>query len=537
MICGTLSEVQALFCVLAQYGVRPDRYICPGHDLLDMYGTPCPDDGESRCYIRFSTDKDVEAGPGAEFLYFPYGSEEQDGVPLLLSRRFSPKLGPKSVRVPKDASSIGDIPGAGVVDTRVMNEAGVYVGCNPRRSLKAIRIREIEVEHIAGKAMYEKMSRMGGRFMIASHYPMGDNYRWMARFEGLDYSDVTFVVSEKAKELPRMLGVEGMIIGYWEQKCIRQYLSMSYYEDPRFRIIPFSPLYPGIMVNSDIDVSLPIGVSRRVMDATLLMMEPADEDMKMRRVRAKVPSMILLNPYGISMANRSDKERRNSMETMRGLAEAFLERGCVVYTNTPFEDQQELPGTKRYEGDMIATMAAAPGFDLVVSVFTGFMEAMIHTDCNLVVLSYTEKDTRKPFARNMGHDNYWELNVVDNDPEDLVSRISDIYDGICGRKKPCRPVEHVLSMEEAASLFGVQDMGPLMLDFLLSFGTPEEMRRLLSDGTEDPVLCCVGGRALETGVLTKMDMNRAIRWYRKARKLGNAPVVGLITELKKQIEE
>ena len=112
-----------------------------------------------------------------------------------------------------------------------------------------------------------------------------------------------------------------------------------------------------------------------------------------------------------------------------------------------------------------------------------------------MVLSYSEKDTRKPFARSMGHDNYWELNVVDNDPEDLVSSIAYIHDGVCGGKKPCRPVEHVLSMEEAASLFGVRDMGPLMLDRLLSFGTPEAMRRLLSDGTEDPVLCRIGGRA------------------------------------------
>ena len=115
--------------------------------------------------------------------------------------------------------------------------------------------------------------------------------------------------------------------------------------------------------------------------------------------------------------------------------------------------------------------------------------------CNPVVLSYSEKDTRKPFARSMGHDNYWELDVVDNDPEDMVSSIACIHDGVCGGKKPCRSVEHVLSMEEVASLFGVQGMGPLMLDRLLSFGTSEEMRRLLSDGTEDSVLCRIGGRA------------------------------------------
>ena len=63
-----------------------------------------------------------------------------------------------------------------------------------------------------------------------------------------------------------------------------------------------------------------------------------------------------------------------------------------------------------------------------------------------MVLSYVEKDTRKLFARIMGHDNYGELDVVDNDPEDLVSSIACIHDGVCGGKKPCRPAEHVLSM-------------------------------------------------------------------------------------------
>ena len=60
-----------------------------------------------------------------------------------------------------------------------------------------------------------------------------------------------------------------------------------------------------------------------------------------------------------------------------------------------------------------------------------------------MVLSYSEKDKRKLFARIMGHDNYGELDVVDNDPEDLVSSIACIHDGVCGGKKPCRPVEHV----------------------------------------------------------------------------------------------
>ena len=88
-----------------------------------------------------------------------------------------------------------------------------------------------------------------------------------------------------------------------------------------------------------------------------------------------------------------------------------------------------------------------------------------------MVLSYVEKDTRKPFARSMGHDN-WELNVVDNDPEDLVSSIACIHDGVCGGKKPCRPAEHVLSMEEAVSLFGVQGMGPPMLTVCYRSGLP-----------------------------------------------------------------
>ncbi len=524
-----------MFCILAQYGVRPDRYICPESELSEMYGTPCPDDGESRCYIRFSTNEDVETGPGVEFLYVPYGGKGRAKNLLLTPRRFWPRLEPGSVVTPTEDSDMDAKLGTDVVDTRIMNEAGFYVGCSPRHSPNPVHVLAMEAEYRVGKAMYEKMSGKEGRFMIACHTPMGDNYRWMSKYEGLDYSDMTFVVSERAKDLPSMLGVKGMYMTRGEQKCLRQYLSMTYFEDTRFVTIPFKPLYPGIMVNSDIRVAMYTGATRRLGDPALSIVGPVDEDMLLKRARAEAPSQILLNPYGNSINHRSKAETDNVYEVMRQLTERFQEKGCRVYTNTPSDEQEALPGTERYRGDIVETMAGSSGFDMVITAFTGFMEAMMHTNCNLVVLSYSDNDSRRSFSKSLGHDNYWEFNVLENDPGSLVSRIIDAYDETCSPKPFYRPVEHILSLDEAVSLFALEEIDPDKLDLLVSVLSRREIDRLLDEGTNDPMLCCIVARALEQDVDTKGSGRRALAWYRKARRLGKAPVFKMIVDLKARL--
>jgi len=500
-----------------------------------MYGTPCPDDGENRCYIRFSTNKDVETGPGIEFQYIPYGDKSKTKNPLLTPRRFWPKLEPGSVITPTEDSVMDAKLGTNVVDPRIMNEAGFYVGCSPRHSPNPVHVLSMEAGYRVGKALHDKMAGKRGRFMVACHTPMGDNYRWMSKYEGLDYSDVTFVVSERARDLPSMLGVNGMYMTRGEQKCLRQYLSMTYFEDTRFVTIPFRPLYPGILVNSDLNTFTYTGTARCLGDPALSIAGPVDEDMLLKRSRAEMPSLILMNPYGNSINHRSKAERDNVYGVMGQLTERFLEKGCRVYTNTPSDNQEALPGTERYRGDMITTMAGISGFDMVITAFTGFMEAMMHTRCNLVVLSYSDKDSRRPFSESLGHDNYWEFNVLENDPSSLVSRIIDIYDETCGSKPFYRPAKHILSPDEVASLFRLEEIDSDKLDLLVSVLGRREIGRLLDEGTNDPMLCCIVARALEKDVDTEGSGRKALWWYRKARKLGKAPVVNMIVDLKARL--
>ena len=86
-------------------------------------------------------------------------------------------------------------------------------------------------------------------------------------------------------------------------------------------MIPYMPLYPGTSFHGDMDVTMGTGLAKRVNEPALsLVGESADEDMPMRREWIRVPSAVLLNPYGNSIEFRSEEERRNAMEVMTGLS-------------------------------------------------------------------------------------------------------------------------------------------------------------------------------------------------------------------------
>jgi len=303
--------VNVLFCILAQYGIRPDRYICPGEQLSEMFGTPCPDDGEIRCYIRFSTNDSISTGPGAVFVYTPYGEEEDSGFnQLLLVRKWSSEDEKSDVLVPKNTPQLNRFPRDSVVDIRPINETGVYLGRRTDGKFASYSTTKIDILYTIGKAMYEKMKKKGGRFMITSFYPMGDNYRWLAKYEGVDYSDVTYVVTESAKDLPGLMGVDGYTVSKGEIGCIRMYLSMRYHDDPQFMTVPYEPLYPGLMFHGDITANLSKGVSRRIKEPALSLMDPIEDvGKKMKRAAVEVPRSVLLNPYGNSIWTRTAAPR------------------------------------------------------------------------------------------------------------------------------------------------------------------------------------------------------------------------------------
>jgi hypothetical protein len=537
VLCGTIERIRTLFCVCADFGVRPDYYICPGKELPGMFGKPCPKDGKRRCYIRFSADDGAIVGPGAVFLYHPYGEESDGGDSLLRPRSFPLEKG--APLVPRSVTDLKTVPRDAIVDTRILNEAGHCVSHKSNGDLDSCRIFLLEIWYRIGEGIYRKMKHKGGRFLITSFFPMGDNYRWLAKYEGIDYSDVTMAVTETARDHPFLQGVDGALLSRGEIDCIRVYLSMIYHEDRMIRFSPYQPLYPGNTYHGNLDTKLDTGEARRLREPALSVMGAIlDVGRARKRVPIQIPRTVLLNPYGNSIKLRSEEENARVHDVMLELSRKFLERGYLVFTNTPLPEQKELPGTKRYGEDIITTVAQAASFDLIVTVFTGFMETVMYSKANLVVLNYSREDTRRRMAKSIGHDNYWELNVLDFETSVLASKIIGIMDNL-PTDKPKRSVrneERIMNIQDKSALFKKEEINMDLAHFLLYNSGKGEIRQLVSEGTNDPLLCCVGGLAMERGVQVPVDVKGAITWYRRAFDQGVVAVRGRIIKLKEDLK-
>ena len=135
VLCGSKDEVRSLFCICAQYGVRPDHYVCPEHDLYEFFGTPCPDDGQTRCYIRFSTREDFPVGPGAHFVYCPYDQTSEAKNQLLIPRVLWPEMEGVEIPLPVSPSKLAAVRNSIMVDVRALNQNRYYVGAANSKAL------------------------------------------------------------------------------------------------------------------------------------------------------------------------------------------------------------------------------------------------------------------------------------------------------------------------------------------------------------------------------------------------------------------
>ncbi len=513
--------MQALFCILAQYGIRPDRYICPEKELPEFYGTPCPDDGVRRCYIRFSTNKNTPVGKGAVFVYCPYDKKSRMKNQLLKPRAMSDE-DKADVYVPTEITDSKKL-FLRVFDSRVMNEQGIFIGAKESGKVEFLHVQELEARYIIGKGIHEKLSRKGGRFLVTAYYPMGDNYRSLAKYEGMDYSDITFVVTRPARDMPLLMGVDGAVISKMESRSLNTYLSMNYYEDMRFHLVAEKPLYPGSVFHGGVDTTMLTGVARRADEPSLSIMGTTlDENMGLKRLGIEPPRTILLNPYGNTMNSRTDEEKQKAFDIMFELSRRFLKKGCVVYTNTPFQDQMEVPGTRRYEADMVSFTKSAQSFDLVVSVFTGFMEAVLHTDTNLVVLTFNKQITRKTMAVKFGRTNYREVNILENDTKAVVTRVMRIFKKVvCSdRVEPVHSTVRAILPEDKAALFKPEDINARSFRFFFRTMEEEDVDRIMGMHDDIPMLCIVRAKMYQMEDYEGYDIQKAIEWYDAAYKAG-----------------
>jgi len=139
-----------------------------------------------------------------------------------------------------------------------------------------------------------------------------------------------------------------------------------------------------------------------------------------------------------------------------------------------------------------------------------------------VVLNFSDDNSRVHMAESLGRDNYWEFNVVKNKPDSVVSRITEVFDGLPIGKavEYPGPVRRPLSLEDKAALFEGRAVTTRLLHSVLHSTGKGELRELVEKATDDPLLCCIGAKSLESGYQMDIDVVKAIQWYRKAYKLG-----------------
>ena len=551
VLCGTPEEIGILFCVCAQYCVRPDYYKTDaGAEIPEFMGTECPNSREPKCYIMFASAKGKYTKSTKCFYYHP---SEEDFVPdssslLVIDGRIDAtdpeiraegELGSRLARILaarhcsgercevvapdagffRKAAKISDFAGPVFIDLRLANEAGLYVTVVDRRISSVVSLAAIGYRYALGRTVYEKIRARGGKAIMCSYPHMGDNFRWLCRYEGLDYSDTTFVVTENSADIPKLLGVPGAIISSEDSTNLRTYMSMNEYPDPDFSIVPFRPCYPGISYTSDYDTNCFTGIAKKAKEPGLAGMRTEDNAVPKRCAYVR-SHKILLNPYGNSIQHRSDEEKERGARIMAALARMMDSAGYDVYTNAPFPSQKPLPHTKRYGAPIEQTANEACSFDLVVSVFTGFMEVMIPTGCSMAVLTYSSRDSRKSLASRYGLDNYWEFNVLATEPIAVVRKIMRIARKISGKIEPPVPVPSVLmTLKERAEPFSGRKISPRLVSQLAACACKKEILDAAEEGSDDPLICCVIAKGLASR-FSEPDLKAAAGWYRKAAASG-----------------
>ncbi len=276
VLLGSESEIEALFCVCATYNIRPRHYVADGGaGLSEIFGEPLAETGGSSCVKAFA-NRDLSRFEGVpSLLYHPTDGPacEDDRSLLRLNRRvldYNPEIMCTGDASRNMLEYIGDDPDRGskprcfvfalsdiheyrkteplralmdrgevFYDWRPMNEQSYYIGVGRSYyTVGVVPIRTVELRYRLGKRIFEKVSSMPGLKMMCSYKSMGDNFRELGTYKGIDYSGFTFLIPESGKALPSLLGVAGITVSPSEQQTLKMYLSMNEIVCPGLSIRP-----------------------------------------------------------------------------------------------------------------------------------------------------------------------------------------------------------------------------------------------------------------------------------------------------------
>ncbi len=467
VLAGTKKEILLLFSICLQYNIRPDYYVTLSdcEELPEFYGnrlvlndkTWTKTDGKAflilsetklksvadECIFYIGADEPCSNVKNRNELLTPSAIFENEQLLICMDRNIGLEMKfSKPIAYTDEIDS--DLPNGKIlivcssnialienlmkknkvfVDFEPFYTSAAYIYNNSRNKIKTIDLTQINKRYEDGKAIFNELDPKY-QYLIAYDIAMGDQFRILSKRKGTDYSMRRFIVSEKAKDLLKVQNMEGLVISSEQHNSLITYMSMSENYHTNVLLLGYRPIYPGVGWKSDLNTIARTGsaLEYNLIDIAGL---NCNDPHYLNLISTEKKRKILLNPYGNNIRKRSSAETTKSYELFELLTIYLKDLGYSVYTNTPFTDQKEIPGTIRYEETIAEFVQNSTTFDFVISVFTGFIEVAMLTKVNLIVLN-PGKETRIRYSKLCEHDNYWEYDILSKDVKHILDEIKNI---------------------------------------------------------------------------------------------------------------
>jgi len=282
-----------------------------------------------------------------------------------------------------------------------------------------------------GKKIYEQIENDSNDvYLLISDIALGDHYRYMCKAN--QYSEkyhvkAKVIVGESAKDLLDLFQYEGIVLKIIDKFALGAYLMLSMEENEK--IFYLDQCFGTSLSRLSIPNGSPDGFADP--SSTLLGIPLSQYDpIYYPKIKINLPldeynNSVLINPYGNWIMKNSPDKIQSYDLLFRKIVHKLNSKGVTVYTNSINDTQPALPDTIVFRHTITDLTSVCRQFKHIVTIFTGFMEAMILTECNLSVISPDDGVSRKQMAKASGHVNYWEYYLDRNDLERLADEIVD----------------------------------------------------------------------------------------------------------------
>ena len=300
-----------------------------------------------------------------------------------------------------------------------------------RRGLEVISLLDACIKYITGKKIYESLKTSHDEiYLFISDGAIGSHHRILCKTK--QYSkhynvNAKIILPEWAKDLLVLFQYDGIILSNKDRHALKTYMVLFNEKNEK---IFFLNQYFG---TGSFLLSVPSGLSTEYFDqpSRLFRIPQSRYDpIIYPNVVINMPpdqfnNSVLINPYGTWIRGHHPDKLQAYHLLFEKIAQKLRSEGVTVYTNSINAAQQALPETEVFRHTISDLVSVCRQFKHIVTIFSGFMEALILTECNLTVVTPVETESRKQMAEVNARDNYWEYCLDLNNVEGLAKNIVD----------------------------------------------------------------------------------------------------------------